>query len=90
MNGYNPCDIYSMDETGLFFQALPDRSFAVKGSDCAGGKKSKERLTVALCVSASGEIEKPLIIGKSLKPHCFTMLTSRTCQYCGQQTEQHG
>ena len=31
----------------------------------------KEHLTVALCVSASGEIEKPLVIGKSLKPRCF-------------------
>ena len=71
INGYNPCDIYNMDETGLFFRALPDRSLVVKGSDCAGGKKSKERLTVALCVSTSGEIEKPLVIGKSLKPRCF-------------------
>lgn len=70
-SGYDQCDIYNMDETGLFFRAMPDRSLVIKGSDCAGGKKSKDCLTVALCVSASGEVEKPLVIGKSLKPRCF-------------------
>ena len=49
----------------------------VKGSNCAGGKKSKERLTVALRVSASGEIEKPLVIGKSLKPCCFKNIDTK-------------
>ena len=49
----------------------------VKGSDCAGGKKSKEHLTVALCVNASGEIEKPLVIGKSLKPRCFKNVNTK-------------
>ena len=66
-----------MAETGLFFRALPDKSLVVKGSDHAGGNKSKERLTVALCVSASGEIEKPLVIGKSLKPRCFKSVDTK-------------
>ena len=54
----------------------------VRGSDCAGGKKSKEHLTVALCASASGEIENPLVIGKSLKPRCFKYL------YCANREGQ--
>ena len=74
---YEARDIYNMDETGLFFRALPDKSLVVKGSDCAGGKKSKERLTVALCVNAEGEFEEPLVIGKSLKPRCFKNIDSR-------------
>lgn len=43
----------------------------MKGSDCAGGKKSKERLTVAFCVNSLGEFETPLVIGKAKKPRCF-------------------
>ena len=68
---YTPNDIYNLDETGLFFHALPDKSLVVKGSNCAGGKKSKKRLTVSLCVNAIGEFETPLVIGKYLKPRCF-------------------
>ena len=63
-----------MDETGLFFRALPDKTLAVKGSDCAGSKKSKDRLTVAVCVNAVGEFETPLVIGHALKPGCFKNL----------------
>ena len=51
---YEPRDIFNMDDTGLFFRALPDKTSTVKGADCAGGKKSKERLTVALSVKAVG------------------------------------
>ena len=50
-------DIYNMDETGLFYRALPEKSLVLKGSDCAGGKKSKERITVAFCFNCLGEFE---------------------------------
>jgi hypothetical protein len=45
-SGYEPRDVYSADETGLFFNLLPDRTFAYKGETCHGGKHSKDRLTV--------------------------------------------
>lgn len=71
---FAPEDVYNMDETGLFFRALPDKTLAVRGSDCAGGKKAKERLTVVLCVNAVGDFEKPLVIGHAKKPRCFKNL----------------
>ncbi|XP_065837915.1 tigger transposable element-derived protein 4-like [Oscarella lobularis] len=74
VSGYAACDVYNMDETGLLFRALPDKSLSVKGRDCAGGKKSKDRLTVALCVNALGEFETPPVIGRSLRPRCFKSL----------------
>jgi hypothetical protein len=43
----------------------------LKGSQCVGGKKAKERITVLFCVNAAGEKEQPLIINKSLRPRCF-------------------
>lgn len=60
-----------MDETGLFFRDTTNKTFRVKGSDCAGGKRSKERITVALCASMTGEKIQPLVIGKARQPRCF-------------------
>lgn len=70
-DGYLEQDIFNCDETGLFFRAIPDKTMCHKGEKCSGGKLSKERLTVLLCVNMVGEFEKPLIIGKATKPRCF-------------------
>lgn len=71
IDGYAPENILNADETGLFFRALPDKTLCFKGNRCTGGKVAKERLTVLLCASMSGEREKPLVIGKAAKPRCF-------------------
>ena len=73
--GYAPKDIYNMDETGLFFRGSNKKTFHFKGEDCKGGKLSKERLTVGLCASLSGEKEMPIVIGKSTRPRCFSNIT---------------
>ena len=78
IQGYELSDVFNCDETGLFFRVLPDKTLAVKGSDCKGGKLSKERLTVMFCCSATGEKLKPLVIGKSRKPHCFRNVNVQT------------
>lgn len=75
---YSPEDIWNLDETGIVYRALPDRTLVVKGSDCAGGKQAKERLTAALACSMAGEFYTPLVIGKSAKPHCFRNLNPAT------------
>ena len=56
---------------GSFFRALPDKSLSEKAKKCKGGKKSKERLTVALIASATGEKMKPIVIGKYANPRCL-------------------
>ena len=71
LEGYEKRDIFNMDESGLFYKALPDRTLSVKGDACTGGKKSKDRLTLVLTVNMLGDFEKPLVIGKSQKPRCF-------------------
>ena len=68
---YDCKDIYNLDETGLFFRALPDKTMCFRREKCSGGKLSKERLTVMLCVNAIGDFEDPLIIGKAARPRCF-------------------
>lgn len=67
---WDPDCVYNMDETGLFFRLEPDSTLAI--GLVRGKKKSKERLTVALCANSTGTHKlKPLIIGKSKKPRCF-------------------
>lgn len=69
--GYDSKNIYNLDETGLFFRALPDKTMSLRGENCSGGKLSKERLTVMLCVNSIGDFEEPMIIGKAARPRCF-------------------
>nr|KAG5703044.1 hypothetical protein BaRGS_016205 [Batillaria attramentaria] len=70
--GYAERDIFNVDETGYFYKATTDKTFFRKGQKCAGGKKSKERLTVMLCSNMTGdERERPMVIHRSAKPRCF-------------------
>jgi hypothetical protein len=70
LEGYKPRDVYKADETERFLNVLPERILAYKGGTCHGGKHSKDRLTVLLCVDGSDE-QAPIVIGKSLKPRRF-------------------
>ncbi|MBA0736687.1 hypothetical protein Gogos_010207, partial [Gossypium gossypioides] len=56
-------DIYSMDETGLFYRLQAYHSLARKQLE--GRKKDKERLTVVVCCNGDGSDKVPLwVIGK--------------------------
>ena len=41
LKGYNPCDKFNMNETGLFFRTTEDKTLHQKGQECSGGKKAK-------------------------------------------------
>ena len=52
-----------MDQSGCFFKALPDKGLVEKGKQAKGGKKSKQRFTIAFFVDAAGEkVEEPVVI----------------------------
>ena len=53
------------------FALLPTHSMVTKGESCSGGKTSKDRITVLLAASATGEKLKPLVFGRAKKPRCF-------------------
>lgn len=71
MEGYNAEDVWNEDETGCFYRALPDKTLAERKKECKGGKKAKERLTVAFFANAAGGKELPVVIGKAAMPRCF-------------------
>ena len=70
--------MWNVDESGCFHRALPDKTLAEKKKECKGGKKAKERITVAFLANAAGEKELPVVIGKAAKPRCFKGLKDRT------------
>jgi hypothetical protein len=72
LGGFEPRNVYNADETGLFFNVLPDRTLAYEGESYHGRTHSKDRLTVLLCVNSDGSDKQvPIVIGKSPKPRCF-------------------
>ena len=73
---YEPDDICNVDEIGLFYRLLPDRTYAFKGEDCHGGKMSKERVTLPLGANMIGSDKlKPILIGRSLN-HTVSLVLS--------------
>jgi hypothetical protein len=52
---YRPDNTLNIDETGLFWKMTPDQTLAIKAK--SGGKKAKDRITLALTCSASGKKE---------------------------------
>ena len=71
IKGFKKEEIWKMDETGLFWRALPDKGFQQKSKQCKGGEKMKQRLTIAFFVNSDGKKEKPIVIWKSENPRCL-------------------
>ncbi len=60
LSNYQPKDIFNMDESGLFYRAMPARTYlaynesrkTVRGTKAL---KAKDRVTLVLCVNADGK-----------------------------------
>ena len=65
IEGYSLENIWNMDESDCFFKALPDKGLVEKGKQAKGGKKLKQRLTVAFLLMQLGKRStNPLSSGK--------------------------
>ena len=71
ISSFNPRDVYNMDETGLFYLALPSGTLCFKEDIVKGSKTMKNRITVAVTVNMDGSYKNLLVIGQSKKPRCF-------------------
>ena len=82
LEGYEARNVFNVDETGLFFKLLPDKSLIFKNEPCHGGKQSKDRITVLVGSNSDGSEKLPLlIIGKSKNPRCFKNVKSLPVEY---------
>ena len=70
---------YNADQTGLFYQKLPNTLYVDKDTKKKPGgskqMKSKERITLMVCTAASGDKVPLAMVGKAKKPECFKMCT---------------
>ena len=68
---YEEKNVYNLDETGCFWNVLPDHGFIQKARQCKGGKRSKQRFTIAFLVNAAGDKETPIVVWNSENHRCF-------------------
>ena len=64
------CDIFNIDETALFWRTVAKKGLHF-GDKAPKNSVSKDRVTVMLGASMTGEKLPPLVIGKSAQPHNF-------------------
>ncbi|XP_071044155.1 tigger transposable element-derived protein 4-like [Parasteatoda tepidariorum] len=82
LSRFDASNVFNLDETGLFYRLLPDKTLSFKGEKCITGKASKQRLTLLLGANMNGnEKLKPLVIGKSKRPRCFKNVKSLPVEY---------
>ncbi|XP_053571656.1 tigger transposable element-derived protein 1-like [Bombina bombina] len=74
---YLPEQIFNVDETGLFWKKMPERTYISKEEKSAPGHKAtKDRLTLLLGGNASGDLKlKPLLVHHSLNPRALRNIT---------------
>ncbi|GFY17568.1 tigger transposable element-derived protein 1 [Trichonephila clavipes] len=75
--------VFNADETGLFLEKMPTRTYIAKSEKTASGfKAAKDRVTLLLCSNASGDrMLKPLLVNRSLKPP-IAEIKSQTLNAC--------
>ncbi|XP_003341417.2 tigger transposable element-derived protein 2 [Monodelphis domestica] len=68
-----PEQIYSADQTGLFWKCLPSRTLAFETEHSTSGyRSSRERIIVMCCANATGLHKLNLcVVGKAKKPRSF-------------------
>lgn len=69
---YSADDTFNLNEIGLVYKLLPEKTLSSSGEPCHGGKLSKERVTIIVGSNATSTEKLPLlVIGKSKNPRCF-------------------
>ena len=55
---YDPCDMYNIDESGLYWKMVPDKSLSTK--QLSGIKREKSRISVAITANGDGTERVPI------------------------------
>jgi len=75
MVGLDPECILNMDEAALFYQLAPTYSYVLEcdAKETRGTElhRAEARVTLVICVNATGTFKSIAVIGKAAKPVCF-------------------
>lgn len=75
-------DIFNVDEAGLFYQCVPNKTLSFKNEKCSGGKNSKQRVTLLFGANMDGSEKLPLLmIGRYANPRCFKNVQTKPIEY---------
>ena len=85
LTNYQLQNIFNADKFGLFYKALPDKSLHLKSEKCIGGKHNKVCLSGMAAANGEGKKLPMFVIGKSVKPRCFTGMINLHCRYHAQK-----
>ena len=66
-------------ETGLYWCLLPDKTHAVSGEICTGGKKSKERITLLDRANMTGTKKLPFLAIAKFKTRGVSRNPNSSC-----------
>ena len=71
--GYSSKQVFNVDETGLFWKRMPERTYISQEEKRAPGfKAAKDRVTLLLGGNASGDCKmKPLLISRAANPRAL-------------------
>ncbi|KAF2361368.1 DDE superfamily endonuclease domain [Trinorchestia longiramus] len=58
----DPSNVFTLQEVGIFYKALPRYAMSLTGNRCAGGLKANERFTILMCANAIGSEKFPLLV----------------------------
>ncbi|KAL3842406.1 hypothetical protein ACJMK2_020441 [Sinanodonta woodiana] len=82
LKDYQPKDIFNVDETGLYWRALPHETLSFKAAEKPECQTAEDRLTILLACNMDGsEKLDALVIGNSKSPRCFKNLKRLPVQY---------
>ena len=85
LSNYELKDIYNGEESGLFYECLPNKTYQLKSEKCSGGKLSKIRITGLAVANSVGDRLPMFVIRKPKKPRCFKNVKFLPCSYRNQQ-----
>ena len=78
LSNYELTDIYSVDEFGLFYEFLPNKTYQIKSEKCSDRKLSKIGIT-SLAVPNVGDKLPMFVLGKAKKSWCLKNVKFLPC-----------
>ncbi|KAF0712743.1 Aste57867_4696 [Aphanomyces stellatus] len=88
-SGYNPANIYNMDETSFFYCLSPHRS--ITRQRVPGTKKSKKCISIALTTNTDGsDVVDPMFIGTAVQPCCLNQRTGHELGFSTNRVRRRG